>query len=104
MEAGRHSITALHAGGLISPDPEVEEPIDRTRMHAKDVRDLLDGLAFGPEAKRQLARLDIQLLGAAKPHATSLRDFLSRAGPLTDQLALKLGHAREHRQDELPSM
>jgi hypothetical protein len=51
-------------GWLISHDTEVGEPIDRTYMHAKDVRDLLSGLAFGPEAKRQTALLGIQLLGA----------------------------------------
>jgi hypothetical protein len=90
-------------GGLISHDPEVEEPIDRTHRHAKDVRTLLDGLAFGPKANRQLALLDIQLLGTPKPHAASLRDVPSRAGPLTDQLARKLGHAREHGQDALPA-
>ena len=90
--------------GVISPDPEVEEPIDRTQMHAKDVRDPLDGLAFGPEAKRQLALLDIQLLGATKPHTASHRAFPSRVGPLTDQLALKLGHTREHGQNELPAI
>jgi hypothetical protein len=68
------------------------------------VHDLLDGLAFGPEANRQIARLDSQLLGAATPPAASLRDVPSRTGPLTDQLALTRGHAREHGQDELPSM
>ena len=92
------------AGWLISHDAEVGEPVDGTHMHAKDVRDLLDGLTFGPEAKRQLALLDIQLLGATKPHAASLRAFPSRVGPLTDQLPLKLGHAREHGQNELPAM
>src|SRR5262245_61162945 len=73
-------------------------------MHAKDIRDLLDGLAFGPEANRQIALLDIQLLRAAEPHAASLRDVPSCAGPFTDQLALKLGHTREYGQNELPSM
>jgi hypothetical protein len=68
------------------------------------VHDLLDGLAFGPEANRQLARLDSQLLGGATPHAASLRDFPSRASPLMDQLALTRGHARAHGQDELPAM
>jgi hypothetical protein len=91
-------------GELISHGTEVGEPIDGTHMHAKDVRDLPDGLAFGPEANRQIALLDIHLFGPAKPHAALLRDFLSRAGPLTDQLALKLGHAREHGQNELPAM
>jgi hypothetical protein len=71
-------------GWLISPDTEAEEPIDRTHMHVKDVCDLLDGLAFGPEANRQIALLDIQLLGAAKPHAASLCDL-----GVTVQLVLK---------------
>jgi hypothetical protein len=73
-------------------------------MNPEDFRDLLHGLAFGPEANRQIVLLDIHLLGSAKPYAAFLRHFPSRAGSLTDQLALKLSHAREHRQDELPSM
>jgi hypothetical protein len=63
-------------GWLISPDPEVGEPIDGTHMHAKDVRDLLDGLAFGPEANRQIALLDIGCLGTTE-HKTGLREAVN---------------------------
>jgi hypothetical protein len=58
----------------MSHDPEVGEPIDRTHRHAKDGRDRTSRLAFSSEAHRRIALLGIQLVGAAKPHAGSLRD------------------------------
>jgi hypothetical protein len=56
-----------------------------------------------PDSAVQIALLEIHALGSTKSHAASLRHFPSRAGTLTDQLALKLGYPREHRQDEFTS-